>query len=254
MEAPLLTSPRPGDTLLLYLAVTEEAGSSVLVREEDNLQSLIYYVSNIFKGPAARYSRIEKVGYTLLLSARRLRPYFQAHAIRVMTDLPLEKHLTKLEKSGRMRTWGVELGEFALEYVPRAAMKSQVLVDFVVECTIPPPTEELPPPPMELGPWVAFVDGSACEAGSGAGVVLESPEGLLTEHALRFTFRASNNAAEYEAALAAIWLAKAAGAKRLQIKSDSQLVVGQATGEFEAKDEAMKRYQERNRGRDGLLR
>ena len=37
MEAPLLTIPRPDDTLLLYLAVTEEAGSSVLVREEDNL-------------------------------------------------------------------------------------------------------------------------------------------------------------------------------------------------------------------------
>src|SRR3954468_22874880 len=162
-----------------------------------------------------------------------------------MTDLPLEKHLTKLEKSGRIRTWGVELGEFALEYVPRAAMKSQVLADFVVECTIPSPTEELPPPPMELRPWVAFVDGSACEAGSGAEVVLESPKGLLTEHALRFTFRASNNAAEYEAALAAMWLAKAAGAKRLQIKSDSQLVVGQATGEFEAKDKVMKRYQER---------
>ena len=168
MEAPLLTSPQPGDVLVLYLAVTEEAGSSVLVREEGNLQSPIYYVSNIFKGPAVRYSRIEKVGYTLLLSARRLRPYFQAHAIRVTTDLPLEKHLTKLEKSGRMRTWGVELGEFALEYVPRAAMKSQVLVDFVVECTIPPPTEELPPTLMEVGPWVAFVDGSACEAGSGA--------------------------------------------------------------------------------------
>src|SRR3954469_236706 len=144
-----------------------------------------------------------------------------------------------------MRTWGVEQGEFALEYVPRAAMKSQVLVDFVVECAIPPPTEELPPTPTEFGPWVAFVDGSACETGSGAGVVLESPEGLLTEHAIRFTFRASNNAAEYEAALAAMWLAKAAGARRLQIKSDSQLVIGQATGEFEAKDETMKRYQER---------
>src|SRR3954463_14457494 len=71
MEAPLLTSPQPGDVLLLYLAVTEEAGSSVLVREEGNLQSPKYYVSNIFKGPARRYSRIEKVGYTLLLSARR---------------------------------------------------------------------------------------------------------------------------------------------------------------------------------------
>src|SRR3954470_21995126 len=75
MEAPLLTSPRPGDTLLLYLAVTEEDGSSVLVREkEGNLQSRIYYVSNVLKGPAVRYSRIDKVGYTLLLSARRLRP------------------------------------------------------------------------------------------------------------------------------------------------------------------------------------
>ena len=65
------------------------------MREEASTQFPIYYVSNIFKNAETRYSRVEKVGYTLLLAARRLRPYFQAHTIQVMTDIPLGKYFTK---------------------------------------------------------------------------------------------------------------------------------------------------------------
>src|SRR5438270_8444908 len=83
--------------------------------------------------------------------------------------------------------------------------------------------------------------------GGGAGVVIESTEGLVIEHALRFGFKASNNAAEYEAVLAGLDLAKSAGAKRVHINSDSALVVGQSTGEFEAREESMKKYQEKVR-------
>src|SRR3954470_6314040 len=108
MNPPLLTRPRPREVLLIYMAITPEAGSSVLMREETSTQFLIYYVSNIFKDAETRYSRVEKVGYTLLLAARRLRPYFQAHTIQVMTDIPLGNYFT----TGRMLNWGVELSEF----------------------------------------------------------------------------------------------------------------------------------------------
>src|SRR3954464_13469406 len=98
--------PMPGDILLLFMAVVPEAGSSVLMREKGKEQQPIYYVSNTFKNAELRYSRIEKVGYTLLLAARILRSYFHAHTIKVMTNFPLEKHLKKLEKSGWMLNWG----------------------------------------------------------------------------------------------------------------------------------------------------
>src|SRR5436189_884198 len=69
---PLLTRPRLGEVLLIYMAITPEAGSSVLMREEASTQFPIYYVSNIFKNAETRYSRVEKVGYTLLLAARSI--------------------------------------------------------------------------------------------------------------------------------------------------------------------------------------
>src|SRR5436190_22212972 len=51
---PLLTRPRPGEVLLIYMAIIPEAGSSVLMREEASTQFPIYYVSNIFKNTETR--------------------------------------------------------------------------------------------------------------------------------------------------------------------------------------------------------
>lgn len=69
-----MTHPNPGETLILYLVFTPKAGGLVLKRVENGSEQPIYYVSNIFKNAELRYSWIEKVGYTLLLVARRLRP------------------------------------------------------------------------------------------------------------------------------------------------------------------------------------
>ena len=71
-----------------------------------------------------------------------------------------------------------------------------------------------------------LVDGSSNQQGSGAGVVLEGPNGVLIEQSLRFAFKASNNQEEYEALIAGILLAKEMGAKVLVAKSDSLLVRG----------------------------
>jgi len=67
-------------------------------------------------------------------------------------------------------------------------------------------------------------------------VILEGPNGLLIEQALKFAFKASNNQAEYKALIAGMLLAKEMGARSLLAKSDSQLVTGQVIGEYQAKD------------------
>ena len=90
--------------------------------------------------------------------------------------------------------------------------------------------------------WMLSVDGSSNKQGSGAGVILEGPNGLLIEQALRFAFKASNNQVEYEALIARMLLAKEMGARSLLVKSDSQLVAGQVTGEYQAKDPQMVVY------------
>jgi len=88
------------------------------------------------------------------------------------------------------------------------------------------------------------VDRSSNQQGSGTGVILQGPNGLLIEQAIRFSFKASNNQAEYEALIAGMLLAKEMDAKSLLAKSDSLLVTGQVTEEYQAKDPQMAAYLE----------
>ena len=90
--------------------------------------------------------------------------------------------------------------------------------------------------------WTLYVDGSSTQNGCGAGIICQSPEGDVYEYAMRFQFQASNNEAEYEALLAGIRMCKAAGATRLEAVSDSQLVVSQVNGQYEARETAMIKY------------
>ncbi|KAL0439943.1 UNVERIFIED_CONTAM: Pro-Pol polyprotein [Sesamum latifolium] len=78
---PLLVKPSPGDTLYLYLSATPQAVSSVLIREEEGKQLPIYYVSKVLNGAEGRYTPIEKMALALVITARRLRPYFLSHPI-----------------------------------------------------------------------------------------------------------------------------------------------------------------------------
>ena len=78
-----------GKDLFLYLAISQTAVSSALIREELQIQRPIYYTSQAFQGTEARYPRIEKLVFTLIIASRKLCPYFQVHTILVMTDQPL---------------------------------------------------------------------------------------------------------------------------------------------------------------------
>ncbi|XP_068497465.1 uncharacterized protein [Phaseolus vulgaris] len=92
--------------------------------------------------------------------------------------------------------------------------------------------------------WVLSVDGSSNQLGSGVGIILEGPNDMLIEQSLKFAFKASNNQAEYEGLIAGVLLAKEMGARVLLAKSDSLLITGQVTGEFQAKDLQMAAYLE----------
>jgi len=96
-----------------------------------------------------------------------------------------------------MVRWAVELSEFDIQYEPRGCIKGQVYADFVAELS-PGGEQE-----VEAGSqWLLSVDGSSNQQGCGAGIVLEGPNGVLIEQALRFAFKASNNQAEYEVLVA----------------------------------------------------
>ena len=81
------------------------------MREEGSKKLPIYYVSKAQLDAETRYSHLEKLALALIVAARKLRPYFQAHPIVVVTSFPIKLVLHKPEVSGRLAKWTVELGE-----------------------------------------------------------------------------------------------------------------------------------------------
>ena len=84
---------------------------------------------------------MEKLILALVTTARKLRPYFQAHTIEVPTEYPMKQVLQKQETSGRLMKWAIEQIEFDIRYKPKTAIKEQVLADFVMEFTSVDPTK-----------------------------------------------------------------------------------------------------------------
>ncbi|GKV40349.1 hypothetical protein SLEP1_g48006 [Rubroshorea leprosula] len=137
---PLLTKAMDGEILYLYLDISNEAISSVLVREEGKQQKPIYYINNVLHIAELRYPIAEKAILAVVTSARKLRPYFQLHLV-----------------------------------IQRSAIRAQALVDFIVECT-PCHLNSNP----ELSNWILYVDGASNSKGSGAGAFLVGADGYRT--------------------------------------------------------------------------
>ena len=136
----------------------------------------------------------------------------------------MKQILHKPETSGRLIKWAIELSEFDIRYKPRTAVKGQVLADFIMEFT-PSNTLTKLTETTQLAPdlpiWRLSVDGAANSQGSGAGLILTSPNEIDVEYALRFGFQASNNEAEYEAVIVGLNLTHSIEADQLEVCSDS---------------------------------
>uniref|UniRef100_A0A2N9I0U3 Uncharacterized protein n=1 Tax=Fagus sylvatica TaxID=28930 RepID=A0A2N9I0U3_FAGSY len=236
---PLLSPSQQGEALSLYLAVSPTAVSSALIREDGGTQLPVYYTSKAFQGAEERYPAMEKLALALVIAARKLRPYFQSHKIIVLTNHPLRKAMNKPDAAGRLIQWAVELSEFDIEYHPRQAIKAQALADFIAEFTV---TENEPSEQKPDEEWEVEIDGSSAKGAGGVGIVFKTPEGHLLKHSTRLQYPTTNNEAEYEALLTSLRIAKEPGASRLKIRSDSQLIVGQVNGEYEAREDRMAKY------------
>ncbi|KAK9226039.1 hypothetical protein WN943_011085 [Citrus x changshan-huyou] len=113
----------------------------------------------------------------LIVSARKLRPHFQANTIIMLTNQPLRQIMQQLEVSRRLAR-----------------------ISGVITRT-----------------WRLYVDGSSNQQGSGAGLILVNLEHTKISSALRLGFKTSNNETEYKALLASLRLTKEMGAEKLEI-------------------------------------
>ena len=222
--------------LSLYVTVSDVAVSAALFKDyEDRSQRPVFFVNKSLAAKT-RYTHLEQAALALRMAAKKLRPYFQAHPIVVLTNLPLRSTIHKPDLSGRMTLWAIELSQYGISYKLRLAKKGQTLVDFLAE--IPQPERSS----AGSNWWILSVDGASRQTRVDISLQLQSPGGDKIEQNIQLGFCTSNNESEYEAILAGIELTTTLSTDKLIIRSDSQLVVGQENIEYEFRDPQMAKY------------
>ncbi|GJS19835.1 reverse transcriptase domain-containing protein [Tanacetum coccineum] len=220
-ELPMLVAPRPKEELIMYLSASHrQRMARVLMTERTSIHTPVYFVSRALQVPELNYTPMEKLVLALVFAAKRLRRYFQAHPIAVITDQPIRQVMSRPEVAGRLQKWSIMLGEHNITYRPRTSVKGQILADFLVE-----------------KPEEASADMSEKEAP-------QEPYTLFTDGS-QFQFTASNNEAEYEALLAGLRIAAQMGVRNIRVSVDSKLVANQVLGTYIAKEENMIKYLEK---------
>ena len=164
---------------------------------------------------------MQKLLYTILITSRKLRHYFQAHKIKVATSYPLSDILHNKDANGRVVKWSVELGAFTIEFTPQSTIKSQALANFIAEWT----KIQDPPPDIRVEHWIMYFDGALNRDGAGARVLFISPKGEQLKYVLQLLFKATNNTAEYEALIHGIRIAVTLGIKRLLAYGNSKVLI-----------------------------
>nr|XP_023923258.1 uncharacterized protein LOC112034673 [Quercus suber] len=189
---PIMSNPEADEILYVYIAVAHHIVSLVLIRDDSGVQKPIYYVSKSLHEAEVKYLPLEKAILAVVHATRKLPHYFQAHTVVVLTQLPLKSVLRAADYTGRIAKWNTILGDFDVKYMPRTAIKGQVLADL---------TAEFAEPTIEVGAegriadekpvgavsvprspcWKVYVDGATNQRGSRVGLVLVSPENHVIE-------------------------------------------------------------------------
>jgi hypothetical protein len=104
-------------------------GVTVVERAEEGhaypVQHPIYFISEVLGPSKKKYPQVQKLLYAVLLTARKLRHYFDDHKVIVVTGFPIGDILHNKEAIGRIAKWACELGSHDIEFRPRTAIKTQ---------------------------------------------------------------------------------------------------------------------------------
>ncbi|XP_060194995.1 uncharacterized protein LOC132624194 [Lycium barbarum] len=208
MKPPVLVAPIPGKLLILYIAAQERSVGALLAEENDKRkENALYYLSRMMTPNEINYSPIEKLCLALVFSIQKMKHYFQAHVVRLVSKAnPIKFVMSKPVLSDRLARWYLQFQKFEIVYISQKAAKGQVLADFLANHPIPDDWElfdELLDEDamlMEIQPpWKMYFDGAAHCEGAGAGIVFVTSLG------------------------------------ELQIFGDSKLVINQVLGSYEVK-------------------
>ncbi|XP_019150530.1 PREDICTED: uncharacterized protein LOC109147323 [Ipomoea nil] len=244
MKPPVLTAPAHGRPLILYISAHDCSVGALLAQENDKgKENALYYLSRMMTPNELKYSPIEKLCLALVFSIKKLKHYFEAHTIRLVSKAnPVKYVMAKVVLSDRLARWYLLFQQFEIVYVPQKSVKGQALADFLADHPIPAEWELSDDLPDEdvlvievLPPWKMYFDGASHREGASAGVVFVTPEGEVLPYSFTLTERCSNNVAEYQALILGLEIAADMKQLRINIYGDSKLIINQVLGLYEVK-------------------
>ncbi|XP_028058636.1 uncharacterized protein LOC114262473 [Camellia sinensis] len=211
----------------------------------------MYYISQKIRGAEVRYTPIERYCLALVFTAQKLRHYFLARQIQIVTRSdPIRYLISKPTIIGKVARWLLALGEFEITCVAPKAIKSQALADLFAQfpsADYEPVNEELrgdvhAAMASEESFWTLSFDGAAVGGKGETGIVLTSKSGEKLYLSYKLDFYCSNNEAEYEALILGLIAAEKHNIKKIRIRGDSKLIVKQVSGQFVLKEPALATY------------
>uniref|UniRef100_A0A2N9FWZ9 Integrase catalytic domain-containing protein n=1 Tax=Fagus sylvatica TaxID=28930 RepID=A0A2N9FWZ9_FAGSY len=188
-KLPTVCAPISGKSLRLYLASNSQAIGALIAQENDNgVEQPIYYVSRTLKDAESRYSGAERSCLALIYASQRLRHYFLAHKVQLMTKShPIRSLLHRSVLSGRLAQWLLQLSQYEIIAETPTAVKSQAIADLLAQFPGEDNsfiTDEVPGEINEVflagladSVWTLRFDGSSTATSAGAGIVLYKDDG-----------------------------------------------------------------------------
>ncbi|XP_055824935.1 uncharacterized protein LOC129893428 [Solanum dulcamara] len=228
----VLAATIPGKPLILYIAAQERSVGALLAQENsEGKENSLYYLSRMMISNELNYLPIKKLCLALVFSIQKMKHYFQAHIVRLVSrENPIKFVISKPVLSDRLSRWYLQFQKFEIVYIPQKTVKGQRLVDFLADHPIPDDWEltderfdENAMVIKVLLPWKMYFDRATHRGGAGAGVVFVTSQ----EKVLPFSFTlkqcCSNNVDEYQALIHRLEMAVDMKQLQLQVFGDSQL-------------------------------
>ena len=119
----IMSRPEEDKVLFAYIVVASHAVSLVLIRVDNGVQKPVYYVSKSLHKAEVRYLPLERAILVVMHATRKLPHYFQAYTVVVLTQLPLQSLLRKVDYIGRVAKWATILGAFNIKYMSCTSIK-----------------------------------------------------------------------------------------------------------------------------------
>jgi hypothetical protein len=130
-QLPTLSSSELDQPLILYVSASHTTVSGALVQEKEIMkndkkiaqQVPIYFVSEALAGSKKYYSEMEKICYTVVMSAQKLRKYFEAHRVTILTNQPFNDIFGNKDSSDKIDKWAIEFSKHVIYFEKRSALK-----------------------------------------------------------------------------------------------------------------------------------